>query len=351
MNFLRSIRADLVDKRLLPVVVVLAALVVLIPVGAVALTGSGSSSQPAIGPPPAVTPPPGAPSPAKALAAVAGPDIPAAKHYTSRELDPFRQSAASVAAAKAAASTTAGSATAVKVSTGTAAAKTATPATTKTTAVTPAKTTPTPTKTTPVTPTKTTTTPTKTTPTTPAATPSPKAQLAQLGRRDSYSVDMSVVDATGSRSLTGVTRLSPLPSSTNPLVEYLGVLKSGRGAAFLVNPGAVVMGPGLCLPKASDCQVLVLKPGQLEALGVRTAGGPVTQASIAVTGWKVVTHSSVAAARQARAQEVKQGRTLVTQSAQPALGDLVYTIAQGAVSIIPNIVNALPGVLTGLLKG
>jgi hypothetical protein len=162
---------------------------------------------------------------------------------------------------------------------------------------------------------------------------------------------MNVVDATGSRSLTGVTRLSPLPSSTNPLVEYLGVLKSGRGAAFLVNPGAVVMGPGLCLPKASDCQVLVLKPGQLEALGVRTAGGPVTQASIAVTGWKVVTHSSVAAARQARAQEVKQGRTLVTQSAQPALGDLVYTIAQGAVSIIPNIVNALPGVLTGLLKG
>ncbi len=354
MNFLHSIRADLVEKRLLPVVAVLAALVVLVPVGATVLSSSGSA-QPVLGPAPTPTPPPGAPSPAKALAAVAGPTTPAATHYTKRELDPFRlpAGAAKAAAAAAAGATGSGSsATAVKVNTA---------------AVTPTKTTvtTTPTKTTTTT---TTTTPAKTTtpttPTTPAAvkpapapapapvsTPSPKAQLAKLGARDSYSIDVNVIDATGPHSLSDLTRLSPLPSATNSLIEYLGVLRSGRAAAFLVNPATVVGGPGKCLPRPSNCQVLELKPGQLEVLSVRSSGGPVVQGTVAVTAWRVVTHSSPAAARQVRARAVKQGQTLVTQSAQPALTDVVYSIAQGAVSIVPAIVNALPSALTKLLGG
>ncbi len=343
MNFLSSIRADLVEKRLLPVAVVLAAVAVAVPVGAVALSGS-SSSPPVVGPPTAVTPPPGAPSPARALDAVAGPSTPAAKVYRGRELDPFRLSASAVKAQAAAATTTA-STSAVKA-TGT------TPvAATKTT-----KTTPTPTTkvatpkatTTPKTTTPKTTTPT---PTTPVATPSPQARLTKLTSRQSYSVAMNVVDATGARTLASAVRLSPLPSASNPLVEYLGVLKSGRGASFLANPGTVAQGPGLCLPSGSDCQLLVLKPGQIEALGVRTSGAPVMQASIAVADWHVVTHSSIAAARKARAQVVPQGRTLVTQSTQPALTDLVYTVTQGAVSIIPSIVSALPSALAKLLGG
>jgi hypothetical protein len=354
MNFLRSIRADLVDKRLLPVVIVLAAVAVLVPVGAVVLSGSGSSAPPVAGPPTVVTPPPGTPSPAAALASVAGPGTPSATRYTKPELDPFRVRAAAAAASGATAAKTAApaanptSAVTVKT-TGTGAAAKTTPAnTTPTNPVTPVKATPTK----PVTPVTTTPLPTRpATTNTPVSTPSPKAQLAKLGRRDSYSVDMNVVDATGARSLSGLERLSPLPSATNPLIEYLGVLKSGRAAAFLVNPGVVVQGPGVCLPRTGDCQVLVLKPGQLEALGVRTAGAPIIQASVAVAGWRVVTHHSVAAARQARSAEVKQGRTLVTQSAQPALSDLVYTVAQGAVSIIPNIINALPSTLTKLLGG
>jgi hypothetical protein len=340
MNFLHSIRADLVEKRLLPVAIVLAALVVLVPVLAIVVFHSSPSPQPVIGPPQASTPPPGTPSPTQALASVAGPGTPAAKHYTKRELDPFRQRPGAVAAQSAAAGS-AGSATAVKAST-----KTPASSPTKTTAVKQTPATVQPKATTKVNPVKP-----QSTKTTPVATPSPKAQLAKLGSRDSYSVDMNVVDSTGARNLIGVMRLSPLPSSTNPLVEYLGVLKGGRAAAFLVNPGTVVQGPGRCLPKASDCQVLELKPGQLESLGVRTSGGTVSQASIAVSDWRVVSHPTIAAARKARAQEVKQGRTLVTQSAQPALTDLVYTVAQGAISVIPAIVNALPGTLTKILGG
>ena len=56
-------------------------------------------------------------------------------------------------------------------------------------------------------------------------------------------------------------------------------------------------------------------------------------------------------ARKARSQEVKEGRTLVTQAAQPALTDLVYTVAQGAVSVVPAVINTLSGVLAKLLGG
>ncbi|MGI8803598.1 MAG: hypothetical protein ACR2KV_15775 [Solirubrobacteraceae bacterium] len=341
MNFWHSIRTDLVDKRLLPVVVVLAAVAVLVPVGAGLLSGSGSS-QPVIGPPAVVTPPPGAPSPASALNAVAGPGTPSTKLYKGKELDPFRQRAA--AAVATAANTTATKTSAVATTTA------------KTPATTTAKTTPvtsTPANTTPVKP--NTTTPATTTPATPTpvVTPSPKAQLAVLRSRDSYAVDMKVADVSGTRSLSGVLRLSPLPSGTNPLVEYLGVLRSRRAVAFLVNPRTVVSGPGVCLPTPATCQVLLLKPGQLEALGAAgTNGGPsVLQASIAVSDWRVVTHSSAAAARRVRAQEAPQGRMLVSQSTQPALSDLVYTVAQGAVSVIPAVLNALPSVLTHLLGG
>jgi hypothetical protein len=339
MNFLSSIRADLVEKRLLPVAIALAAVAVVVPVGAGLL--SSSSSSPVVGPPAAVTPPPGAPSPAKALDAVAGPSTPAAKVYKGRELDPFRLSASAVKAQAAAAAKT-GSTTVVKTAATTPVATTKT-STTPTTKVTTPKVTTTP-KTTPA----PKTTPT---PTTPVATPSPLAQLAKLTSRQSYSVAMNVVDATGARTLANAVRLSPLPSASNPLVEYLGVLRSGRGASFLVNPGTVAQGPGLCLPSGSDCQLLVLKPGQIEALGVHTSGAPVMQASIAVSDWHVVRHSSVAAARRARAQVVPQGRTLVTQSTQPALTDLVYTVTQGAVSVIPSIVSALPSALAKLLGG
>jgi len=343
MNFLRSIRTDLVDKRLLPVVVVLAALAILIPVGSGLLSGSGST-KPAALPAPLPTPPPGTPSPAAALLAVAGPGIPATKRYTGRELDPFR------ARAGAAATTPAATAGPVAVKVNTTPVSPVSPGG----AAKPVK----PVK--PATPTTQVKTPTPTTKVAPPATPrpapktstsAPQAELAKLGRRETYRVDASIVDATGVRSIGGLGRLSPLPSVSNPLVEYLGVLKNRRAVAFLVNPGAVPKGPGACVPRTGACQLLVLKPGQVEALGIRTTSGSVLQASIAVSGWSVVRHSSVAAALKVRAQEVPQGRTLVMHAAQPVLSNVVYSVAQGAVALVPAVVNSLTNAVTKLLGG
>jgi hypothetical protein len=331
MKFLRSIAADLVDKRLLPVVVALVALAIAIPLGASVFSG-GSSKPAAVSPGTTISLPKGTPSPAKALEDVAGPQTPKAKHYTKPELNPFRDTAVvTTAPAKAA----------------TAAASTKTAASTKA-ATTTTKTTKTTTKTT-----KTTKAPAKkTTPkpvtSTPSSAGAPVAQLAKLRSIDSYAVDVKVGDATGTRSLSDLERLSPVPSATDPLAEYLGVAKTGRAADFVLNPGVVATGPGVCVPSTKDCQVIELKPGQTEVLGQAGPNGtPIYQGVLAVTNWGVVSHSSPAAATTARRQESQTGRQLMLAAPQPALEKLVYSVAQGVVTLLSNTVNSVTGLLSG----
>jgi hypothetical protein len=325
MKFLRSIAADLVDKRLLPVVVALVALAIAIPLGASVFSG-GSSKPAAVSPGTTISLPKGTPSPAKALEDVAGPNTPKAKHYTKPELNPFRDTAVvTTAPAKATAAASTKTATATK---------TATTTTTKTT-----------TKTTPK-----KTTPKKTTPkpvtSTPSSAGAPVAQLAALRSVDSYGVDVKVGDATGTRSLSNLVRLSPVPSVTDPLAEYLGVAKSGRAADFVLNPGVVASGPGVCLPSTKNCQVIELKPGQTEVLGQAGPNGtPIYQGVLAVTNWGVISHSSPAAANTARRQESQTGRQLMLAAPQPALEKLVYSVAQGVVSLLGNLGNTVAGLL------
>jgi hypothetical protein len=324
MKFLRSIAADLVDKRLLPVVVVLVALAIAIPLGASVFSGGGSSKPAAVTPGKTIALPAGTPSPAKALAEVAGPNTPTPKHYKKPELNPFRNTAA--------VSTTVASAATKTASTGSSA-----PATTKTTKTTTKTTTPKPVK-------KPTPTPK---PVTPSTAGGPVAQLASLRSIDSYSVDVRVQDASGLRNVTDLERLSPVPSATNALAEYLGVAKTGRAADFVLNRGTVVTGPGVCLPSTSNCQVVELKPGQVEALLTSSSAGPIFQGVLTVNNWGVVTHSSPAAAATARRQEDQAGRQLMLAAPQPALESLVYSVAKGVVSVLTNTVNAVTGLLTG----
>ncbi|HWH11658.1 MAG TPA: hypothetical protein VG165_11070 [Solirubrobacteraceae bacterium] len=327
MKFARSIAADLVDKRLLPVVVVLVALAFAIPLGASVFSGGGSSKPVAVSPGKTIALPAGTPSPAKALEDVAGPNTPTAKHYTKPELNPFRSTALDTTTTPATATTVAS------------VAKAATPAATTKAATT--KTTTTPAKKT--TPAKTTTpTPVTSTPSTSGA---PVAQLAKLRSVDSYAVDVRVQDATGLRNLADLERLSPVPSATDALAEYLGVAKSGRAADFVLNRGTVVTGPGTCLPSASNCQVVELKPGQIEALLASSAAGPIFQGVVSVTNWGVVSHSSAAAAATARRQESQTGRQLMLATPQPALENLVYSVAKGVVSLLGSLTNTVAGLL------
>ncbi len=101
----------------------------------------------------------------------------------------------------------------------------------------------------------------------------------------------------------------------------------------------------MCLPSAGDCQVLELKPGQVEVLGLGGATGTVYQGTLAVSNWGVIAHSSAAAAHTARRVEDPIGRQLMLAAPQPTLEKLVYSVAQGVVSLLGSLGNTVAGIL------
>lgn len=311
MKFLRFLAADLGDKRLWPVVAVLAVCALAIPVG-VSLTTGSPTPKPAPAPAPLPSQPVGTPAPGQALQVVAGPGTPKGVHYRSPERDPFRVAAAASTGTISAASGGA-------VGTATRVAPTVVP-----------------------TPPKVSVPTTKTTkPATKPATPKPQVVapipvsvpgLPKLTKLDSYAVTVAVKDASGSRTYPNVERLSLLPSPGLPELIYLGVLKGGRGVAFLHTARAAFAGPGICVPSNANCQVLVVRPGVAVRVTLPDSGFGSTTFSFAVTGVSVERHRSAARARKARRQEYGAGRQLMQLLGIPALSGFVYTIKDGAIT-------------------
>lgn len=99
------------------------------------------------------------------------------------------------------------------------------------------------------------------------------------GKKPVYTT--ATVDATltraGGRPHTyrGLQRLTPLPSSLNPILVFLGVLQDGRTAVFLVSSDAKAQGDGSCKPSRSTCQTVQLKAGQTEFFDLKTSTGTV----------------------------------------------------------------------------
>jgi hypothetical protein len=67
--------------------------------------------------------------------------------------------------------------------------------------------------------------------------------------------------------------LTALPSASNPILIYLGLLKDGKTAAFLVSSDGTPQGDGTCQPSASVCETLLMKAGDTEFLDLNGATG------------------------------------------------------------------------------
>lgn len=66
---------------------------------------------------------------------------------------------------------------------------------------------------------------------------------------------------------------TPLPSTKQPLLVFRGVTAGGKAATFTVVGEAILNGNGACLPSAFQCHALDLKPGQSEQLEYLPPGG------------------------------------------------------------------------------
>jgi hypothetical protein len=105
-------------------------------------------------------------------------------------------------------------------------------------------------------------------PTTPAApAPAPKKYAPQ-----ELTVRFGGPDDVTRRS---VERLQPLPTAELPVLIYMGVLKDGKTAVFLVDHGVTPVGDGECRPSPEDCETIRLREGETEFLDVKDDTGAV----------------------------------------------------------------------------
>ena len=65
----------------------------------------------------------------------------------------------------------------------------------------------------------------------------------------------------------------PLPSAQNPRISFERVTNNGAGAVFKLVSPPILHGTGICLPSTSECQSIDLEPGHSEELEYIEANG------------------------------------------------------------------------------
>lgn len=126
--------------------------------------------------------------------------------------------------------------------------------------------------------------------------------------------------------------LTPLPSAKQPLVVFRGVTVGGKSATFTLVGEAILHGAAVCMPSATQCQSIDLQPGQAEQLEILTsAGQPLTYELKVVS--IVAAKASAAAATGVLHGESKAGRELLSHAGLLAMPGLRYATTQVGVLV------------------
>jgi hypothetical protein len=119
---------------------------------------------------------------------------------------------------------------------------------------------------------------TPSTPATPKAadtTPSTPAPAAEDWRV--FRTDVSFGTTDSAPQDTDALRLTAYPSSFNPVAIFLGVMRGGWGAAFMLRDDVRPIGAPSCRPRKSICTWVILHPGESVTLSAKDAAtGTVT---------------------------------------------------------------------------
>jgi hypothetical protein len=305
-GLLNSLKSDLSDRRLLPFVIALAA--VLVAAVAYAILGGGSSAKPLAAVAPVHMPATGpalpvTQAPANPNAAVSETTDGTHFQHHSGSHNPFKP-LVSPAAASSSGGASSSSTSSSSGKSGSATGGGSSPSSSGGSA--------------------------PTTPAEPEPTPAPKKAKS----KSVYVVDVlfGLAPTTPGQlsQLTpypGVRRLEPLPSASDPRVVFAGVDSSGKGAIFTLAGEAILHGQGTCMPSATQCEAVVLAAGQVEEFTYLEASG-----STAVYELKVerISKRQASAARAARLQRRSHaGLVLERRLALPLLRHLRFSAAKG----------------------
>jgi hypothetical protein len=173
---------------------------------------------------------------------------------------------------------------------------------------------------------------------TPTPAPKPSAPAKPKAPRQVYQVNVlfGVAPAgTPSQniqvtSFNDLTRLDPLTAGGETPLVFAGVTVGGAGAIFTVVREVILHGPAVCHPSASQCQAIQLAPGQSEELEYVPSSGQALVYKIQLVSIVAVKASGAKAARAFQA-ESKAGRDLLRRAGLSALPGLRYSREKGVV--------------------
>lgn len=101
-------------------------------------------------------------------------------------------------------------------------------------------------------------------------TPKPRAKT-----HGKYDIVVRFADSTEGSARKTLKRLQALPSAQEPVLIYLGLLKDGETAEFLLDQGVEAVGDGECKPSLDQCETIRLQAGETEFIDVTDAEGKV----------------------------------------------------------------------------
>lgn len=156
-----------------------------------------------------------------------------------------------------------------------------------------------------------------------ATAPVPPA--ATTARYTIYRTDVRYGAVSGGPVLHDLARLTALPSAQSPVAIFLGVLAGGRGAIFEIRSDARPVGSAACRPTSAVCTWVVLKPGGHVDLQV-PQGSSLVKQRLSILRISPTSTSSPAAAKRAYERSSAAGRCLLGPLAayhyDPATGTL-----------------------------
>jgi hypothetical protein len=293
--FLNSVKADLLERRMLPLLVALGA--ALVGATAYAVLGGGSTATP----PPvssARVPVSGisvTPAPRNPARAVAETTNGVAVQRAGNARNPFSPLPGAASKTK-----TSSSSTATKKASTKAEAVKSTPSTGSTTPATPSK---------------------------PAPAPQPQTVYH-------VAVLFGVVPAgtaPGTAQLTPYANLklfAALPSAKQALIVFRGVTAGGKSAVFTLVGEAIIHGNATCRPSTVQCQAIEVQPKQIEQLEYLAPSGEVVTYELRIASI-VSTKASAASVTNAWASDSKAARRLLGQAGLLAVPGLSYSNTAG----------------------
>jgi hypothetical protein len=173
---------------------------------------------------------------------------------------------------------------------------------------------------------------------TPTPTPTPKPK-AKKQPQTAYEVNVLFGATTagtpalsaGLKTFDALKLQQPLPEAKNALVVFRGAMAGGKSATFTLVGEAILRGEATCLPSTAQCQAIELKEGQTEELEETPAGGTPIVYELYLLGIKKNTNST--STEGATVRESKAGLKLLREAGLQALPGLRYSHAKGVLVV------------------